>query len=253
MSDAFEVAAIGLGAQQRALDLIANNIANVNTPYFKRAEIDFSALISTARMDGNAPTDSNGAAGVGVSSNLALFQQGVLEQTGHAFDIAIDGAGFIEVLGPGGQSHLWRGGRLIVNEFGQLGTSDGLALRANITTPRDMEALSIRPDGEVVALTSDGTEEVLGLINLVQVSHPDAVEALDGGQYRLADDARLIDAVPGEDGTGRLVQGSIERSNVDLNQEMVDLMIIQRAFAANAQVVQAADQLMSIANNLRRG
>ncbi len=252
MSDAFEVAAIGLGAQQRALDLIANNIANVNTPYFKRAEIDFNALISAAPPDSSAPSASGSAAGVGVSSSPALFDQGVLEQTGHAMDIAIDGAGFIEVLGPGGQVHLWRGGRLMVNDFGQLATDQGLLLRANITAPREMEALSIRPDGEVVARTSSAGEEVIGLINLVRISQPGAVEALDGSQYRVVGDAQLTDAVPGEDGTGHFVQGSIERSNVDLNREMVDLMIIQRAFAANAQVVQAADQLMSIANNLRR-
>ena len=86
----------------------------------------------------------------------------------------------------------------------------------------------------------------------MRVDDAAALERLDGGLYRLADGARVMDGVPGEDGLGRLVQGGVERSNVELNAEMVQLMIIQRAYAANAQVVQAADQLMNIANNLRR-
>lgn len=260
MSDAFYVGAIGLHAQQQALDGIANNIANVNTPAFKRAQLRFADLVA-ARSEPRADSREvaidqvrNLSTGVTLDSQFMLNEPGELTRTDQAMDIAISGRGFIEVMGPGGQSLLWRGGTLKINDDGLLATSQGLALRAAITIPSDATGITIGSDGIVRAMVSGGTEsEELGQIQLVKLDDPSAVIRLDSGLYRLSDDAPMLtDAAAGEDGTGLFVQGAIEQSNVDLNGEMVRLMIVQRAYAANAQIVQAADQLMAIANGLRR-
>ncbi len=256
MSDAFYVGAVGLQTQQRALDGIANNIANVNTPAFKRSQLRFSDVVATRPVDVATPDLvrlPDETAGVVLDTLFMVNEQGELERTGQQLDLAIDGAGFIELMGPGGQTLLWRGGALKVNEDGLLATSHGMALRANITIPSDATAIAIGSDGLVRASVPDSAEPVeLGQIQLVRIDDPAAVERLDGGLYRVADGGMTRDAAPGEDGTGLLVQGAIEQSNVALTDEMVRLMLVQRAYAANAQIVQAADQLMGIANGLRR-
>jgi len=254
MSNAFEIAGVGLAAEQRALDIIANNITNVNTPSFKRADVQFAEMVSQV-SDPDTPRADLSAepalAGVSTRAILALNQQGDLEHTGRTLDLAISGEGFIELMGPNGQTLLWRGGPLAVNNDGQL-TAGGVPLKASISVPADASNFTIAANGEVSAQVSGGTPTILGQIGLIRVTDPASVERLDGGFYRVVDDARLETATPGEDGAGTLVQGSVEHSNVAITDEMVRLMIVQRAFAASAQVVQAADQLTGIANNLRR-
>lgn len=256
MSDAFYVGAVGLQTQQRALDGIANNIANVNTPGFKRVQLRFADIVASRPAD-TVPTDFLRAnvdtAGVMLDSQFMLNEPGQLERTGQQLDLAIDGTGFIELMGPGGQPLLWRGGSLRVNDDGQLATAHGIPLRAAISVPADASAIVIGNDGVVRVTVPDSADPVeLGQIQLVRITDPSAVSRLDGGLYRVDDASRLTEAVPGEDGAGMLVQGSIEQSNVALTDEMVRLMLVQRAYAANAQIVQAADQLMGIANGLRR-
>jgi flagellar basal-body rod protein FlgG len=128
-----------------------------------------------------------------------------------------------------------------------------MPLKAAISVPADAASIEIGADGVVRALTGDAAEPAeIGQIMLVRLADPGAVGRLDGGLYRVEDPSRLLEARPGEDGTGLLVQGAIEGSNVDLSTEMVQLLMVQRAYSANAQIVQAADQLMAIANGLRR-
>jgi flagellar basal-body rod protein FlgG len=256
MNGAFEIASVGLVAQQQALDVIANNISNVNTPGFKRSDVKFSELM--ARTEGAADALSQAGKGpltAGVLSRavLALGEQGELQQTGRLMDLAISGPGFIELIGPAGQSLLWRGGKLSVDASGLLGAGDGLVLRSSVNVPDGASDLRISADGLVTALVSgEGGRVELGQINLVEVDGDASLERLDGGLYRASESARLKDATPGADGAGALVQGAVEQSNVEINNEMVQLMIVQRAYAANAQIVQAADQLAAIANGLRR-
>jgi flagellar basal-body rod protein FlgG len=245
MSDAFYVGAIGLETQQRALDGIANNIANVNTPAFKRAQLRFADVVaSRADLEATTPDPTRASlAGVMLDTQFMLNEAGEIERTGQPMDLAIEGNGFIELMGPGGQSLLWRGGAMRVNEDGMLATAKGLALRAAITVPADATELTIGADGIVRAKTPDSNDPVeLGQIQLVRIDDPSTVERLDGGLYRVRDGAPLTEAQPGEDGAGTLAQGAIERSNVALTDEMVRLMLVQRAYAANAQIIQAADQ-----------
>jgi len=257
MNGAFYVAAIGLQSQQRALDVIASNIANVNTPGFKRSEVRFSDVLAL-RDDPDVPRADLGDAplagdGVLVDAAPMINEAGALDQTGHPMDLAIDGQGFIELMGPDGQTTLWRGGTLKVGDDGLLAAANGMALKAAITIPDDATAVTIGSDGTVSVQTADATTPTeVGQIGLVRVDDPSGLERLDGGLYRVNDGVRVTDAKPGEDGVGTLVQGSLERSNVEMTSEMVQLMLVQRAFGANAEVVQAADQLMSIANGLRR-
>jgi flagellar basal-body rod protein FlgG len=256
MNGAFEISGVGLVTQQQALDAIAGNIANVNTPGFKRAEVRFSEILARQLDPSNPRSDLAGApatASVSARVSIALDEQGDLEPTGHMLDLAIEGRGFVELLGPRGEILLWRGGRLSIQADGTLATADGLALRAMISAPENATSIALGADGVAIAIIEgqDGPID-LGRIGLVGVASANDVERLDGGLYRLREDARVEQLDANENGAGTFVQGAIERSNVDLNDEMVRLMIVQRAYAANAQIVQAADQLMAIVNGLRR-
>lgn len=249
MSSALEIAAVGMRVQQGALDLIAGNVSNMNTPAYKRSELRFSELVAAgSTLSANEPNV------VGVAqADRALFEsQGQIDRTGNLADLAIEGAGFVELMGPAGKTLLWRGGTLRTMEDGRLATAAGLVLKANITVPREAVKVLIEPTGVVRSVRQDGTSEEIGNIELVRSSDSGAVWRAGGGIYEVGETANLEAAAPGEEGFGRLVQGAIERSNVDLNREMVDLLISQRAYAANAQVLKAADELFGIANGLRR-
>lgn len=256
MSGAFYVAASGLQAQQQALDAVANNIANVNTPSFKRSHISFSEVVIERSNGGIQPLDRpplSQLSGVRTTSRGMFSEKGEIERTGQALDLAIDGTGFIELMGPGGQSMLWRGGRLRLLEDGSLASDSGIPLRSSIVIPSDARSISIAADGTVSAVVSDSEEAIeLGQIMLVRHTDDGVMERMDGGLYRVTDGSVPIEGIPGEDAFGTLAQGAVERSTVSFNQEMVQMLLIQRAYAANAQIVQSADQLLGIANNLRR-
>lgn len=257
MNGAFHIGAIGLNAQQRALDTLANNVSNVNTTAFKRTDVRFSEVLASrpdpAALRADLGASLATAAGVRSEQSFLIDEQGRIESTGRPMDVAIDGRGFIELMGPGGQSLLWRGGGLKVDEDGQLATDAGIPLKAAISVPTDATEIRIGTDGIVHALVGEAGEAVeIGQLMLVRPEDPAALERLDGGLYGVGESARLLESHAGEDGAGRFVQGSVERSTVELTAEMVQLLMVQRAYAANAQIVQAADQLSGLANGLRR-
>lgn len=262
MNGVFYIGATGLEAQQRALEIVSNNIANLNTPGFKRSHAQFSQLVavpaSSVSGQGSgqdvSPSDAQPAfMGVKLDAAPVDFTQGTLKQTDSALDLAINGAGFVELMGPGGQTALWRGGSMMVNPDGYLAAANGMPLQAMISVPRDATSLTIAADGKVMA-TIDGTADPLniGQIDLVQDVDPATLTPASGGVYMPASEADLTSSAPGADGVGTLAQGFIETSNVDLANEMVTLLLMQRSYSANAQIVQAGDQLMAIANDLRK-
>lgn len=168
-------------------------------------------------------------------------------------DLAIDGVGLIALMGPGGQTILWRGGALQINSDGYLAGPNGLPLKEMISVPSGATALAIAAGGQVQATVSGEASPVnIGQIDLVKVKDPAALSAHNGGLYQVDDDSQLTTAPPGTEGLGTLESGSLEGSNADLSDEMTTLLLLQRAYGANAEVVQAGDQLMSIANNLKR-
>ena len=257
MNGAFYIGATGLEVQQRNLDVIAQNVANVNTNAYKRSEMRFAELVTMPLVAPDvaplARSSADAAAGVTASSVGRVFSQGDLRQTDRPFDLAISGDGFLEVLGPGGQTYLWRGGTLKIGTDGLLQTIDGMPLKTLIEVPEDVTELRIGRDGRVLALApgdSDYTE--LGQLDVVMPDDVTQLASVDGGYFRAPEEVALHSFVPGESGKGVFIQGSLEASNVELTTELVGLLLAQRAYGANAQVVQAGDQLMAIANGLRR-
>jgi flagellar basal-body rod protein FlgG len=255
MNGAFYIGAVGLDAQQQSLNVIANNIANINTTAFKRQVVQFSTLVSSApfaQKDGDT-TQATSGAGVTVSATPRVWTQGTLSQTGQPLDLAIQGDGFLEVLGAAGNDTLWRGGTLEVNPDGYLATSDGTVLRAMISVPQGAQSLTISPAGAVTAQVSGSSQvKQIGQLDIALAKDPSSLVDQGGGYFAAPDESGIQVVKPGEEGGGTFVQGSLEASNVQMSDEMVNLLLVQRAYGANAQVVQAGDQLMSIVNGLRR-
>jgi flagellar basal-body rod protein FlgG len=257
MNGAFYIGATGLDAQQRALDVVANNIANVNTAAFKRSGIRFAELLMTPRTSDDVPIvplDSSALmGGVSLAATPRVWTQGDLRQTTSPLDLAIDGAGFLEVMGPAGRTLLWRGGTLKVNEEGYLASPEGMTLKSMISVPQGTTTLVIAPDGTVTATGGDGADpQQIGRLDLVMVKDLDGLVQAGDGYYEASDQGSVESVEAGQDGSGVFRQGAIEQANVQLSDEMVMLLLLQRAYAASAQVVQAGDQLMSITNSLRR-
>lgn len=258
MNDALYVAATGLFAHQSNVETIANNVANLGTTGFKKSRVVFQDLLSQAAgaaTPGAAPQAQHGV-GVSAAQVARSFDAGELRQTDSPLDLAIQGDGFIEVLLPDGGTALTRGGTLHVGPDGNLATAEGYALKAGIAVPHDARQLTISRTGVVTALGGkDGKQaQDLGSIELVLCPNPQDLAPLGGGLYKAPDEgARLVAVQPGEEGAGTLAQGFLEASNVKMADEMVSLMMAQRAYEMSAKVMQAADEMLAISNNLRRG
>lgn len=261
MNGAFYIAATGLRAQQNALDVSANNIANINTAGFKRVRAQFSELVganaqpaqSVRGLDQPSGSTPAGLSGVMVGEGTRVFTQGDIKETGASMDLAIRGDGFMELMGPGGETLLWRGGTLRLTDEGLLAASNGMPLRAMISAPAGARDLTVAADGRVSALLSGDTAPTeLGRIDLALVDNPGLLTARGEGLYASPDNAQVLVVAPGADGAGDLAQGAVETSNVQLSEEMVGLLLTQRAYAANAQLLQVGDQFMAIANGLKR-
>lgn len=261
MNDAFYISATALDAHQGALDVVSNNIANVNSTAFKRVAVHFSELLQAPenvaandRRDPDRRPVADGLGGVEAYTDRIIFDQGQLTSTGQPLDVAINGDGFFELLGSSGQIMLWRGGTMEVNADGYLAAGNGMAFKQLISVPSDASQVTIGTDGTVTALVGNAaTVTRLGQISLVQVRDTSTISNAGNGLYVENDKAKLEASTAGEDGAGMITQGSIETSNVNLTNEMTSLLLIQRVYGANAQVLQAADELMSIANGLRKG
>ncbi|HWA90284.1 MAG TPA: flagellar hook-basal body protein [Rhizomicrobium sp.] len=257
MNGAFYIGALGLDAQQRALDVVANNIANINTVGFKRQTARFGELVATPRDAQDMPLPVSDASadlsGVALTATPHVWSQGEITVTNQPYDLAISGNGFLELMGPSGHPLLWRGGSLKVNEDGYLAAADGTVLRAMVSVPQGATNLTIAPNGIVSAtVDNSATPRQIGRIDIAMVKDADSLVDDGAGYYEASDPSLLYTAEPGQEGAGLLMQGAQEAGNVQLTTEMVTLMMLQRAYAADAQVVQAGDQLMSIANDLRR-
>jgi flagellar basal-body rod protein FlgG len=259
MFDALYVAASGMRGEQLQIDTIAHNLANLNTVGFRRSVATFSEVSAAVAASGVAADGEQAAVatprGAGVSSNLTLSSlAGELKPTGEPLDLAIDGIGFLEVLRTDGTPAYTRAGKLHINEERLLTTLDGSPLSARIEIPNDARRVDILPDGKVTALVGDSDDPVeLGQIELAAFPNPTALTAAGANLYvapPAAGEPQV--AAPGELGMGTLRQGFLESSNVQLADELVTMMLAQRAFELNARVVQAADQMLSITNSLYR-
>jgi flagellar basal-body rod protein FlgG len=259
MFDSLYIGATGMVAHQNELDAIANNIANINTVGFRRGVVSFeevsSQLIPTA-LGPLAPAAVRNAAsaqGAGSVAQTSLSTlAGPLESTGQELDVAINGAGFFEVLGHDGTPAYTRAGSLQVNSDGLLATADGSPLASQIRVPADAQSIVIGADGKLTATLPNSTTPVLlGRIELVNFPNPAALTAAGNTQYTAPPEAGTAQSgAPGTQGLGQLQQGYLETSDVQMTQEMVTLMLAQRGYELNSKVVQAADQLWSLVNSL---
>ena len=239
----------------------ANNHANANTPTNKKDRdnntdlmVREAARASQATGADAAPNAQRLGAGVGVSSVAKVFEPGELKKTDAPLDIAIRGDGFIEVSMPDGSSGYIRGGSLKVGKDGLLTGPADQPLKPQIAIPDNAQSLVIAPDGRVLVTVPNQTAPIeAGRIDVVRFTNPAMLAPQGDNLYRATEGSgEPTLARPGEDGTGTLAQGFLEGSNVKMVDEMVNLMLAQRAYEASVKVVQAADEMLGLVNNLRK-
>lgn len=253
MLDALYISAIGLQAQKEQLDALANNLANVGTTAFKRQSIDFSAILD--RAPAGRGIDAVDLAEARPNRLLRVdLAAGEVHSTQRPLDVAIVGAGFVEVELPGERTGYSRAGSLQIDAEGRLSLVSGHALKADVRIPGDASDVQIHRDGNVTAmLRGDESPTVLGQIELAMFANPESLQYRGEGVFTADDaDAEPLRARPGEEGAGELMAGNLEASNVRMVDEMVSLMLMQRVYELNSRVAQVADELMGMSNNMRR-
>jgi flagellar basal-body rod protein FlgG len=260
MNDSLYIAATGMHMQQKGVDTIANNLANVNTNGFKKSRVSFEDLVYrdlggvAAALDSGAGQRLWQGSGVGMASIMKSFIAGELKKTEQPMDLAIQGEGFLEVVAQDGTPAFTRGGTLTVDQDGMLATAGGLVLKPSIHIGADAKEVSIKPDGRVMVRSRDGASAMeAGRIELVRFADSGALTGLGNNLYRATErSGEPILGRAGEDGVGTLAQGFVEASNVSLVEEMVDLMVAQRAYESSVKVIQASDEMLAMSNNLRK-
>ena len=255
-------AATGMQAQQLNMDVISNNLANVNTTGFKKGRPDFQDLIyQTLQLAGMAssattqvPTGMQVGLGVRPAAVQRLFIQGDFVKTDNSLDLAIEGQGFFQIQHPNGETLYTRSGAFKLDADGRVVNSDGWLLLPEITIPADAEQINVASDGTVSVRQAGNTAAVqVGNIELVTFANPTGLDGVGRNNFRLTDaSGDAIAGTPGEDGLGQIQQGYLELSNVAVVDEMVAMIVAQRAYEANSKAIQAGDQLLQLANNLRR-
>ncbi|HYG59208.1 MAG TPA: flagellar basal-body rod protein FlgG [Symbiobacteriaceae bacterium] len=259
MLRALHTAASGMVAQQVNMDAISHNLANVNTTGFKKGRAEFQDLLYT-RIQPPVRTQPIGIVigqGVRLSSLHRDFTGGSMETTGSDFDVAISGGGFFPVQRGDGTLAYTRDGAFHLDAQRRLATAGGdllMGAQGPITVPAEAEQLSIGTDGTISYDSTDKGTVVAGRIQLAVFTNPAGLESLGDnlwGATGASGGATLLGA--GEKEAGRLVQGYLEGSNVQAVEEMVSLIKAQRAYEINSKVVQSADEMMALTNNLRRG
>ncbi len=255
-------AASGMQAQQKSIDVIANNLANVNTTGFKRSRADFQDLMyQNLKTTGSPATNTTQVPTgiqIGLGSRLAavtkIFTEGDFTQTGNELDIAIEGHGFFQITLPDGTVGYSRAGAFKRDSTGQIVTSDGNPMSPSITIPSTATKINIGSDGTVSVQTAgQSAATIIGNIQLA--SFPNAPGLYSQGKnIYLATDASgaATTGTPGQDGLGTTGQGFLEMSNVSVAEEMVNMIVGQRAYEVNSKAVTTSDEMLQTANNLKR-
>ncbi|MFI5013174.1 MAG: flagellar basal-body rod protein FlgG [Hyphomicrobiales bacterium] len=259
---ALTIAATGMNAQNQNLEVIANNIANINTTAFKRARAEFSDLlyqterlpgVSNRGQDNTIPEGARIGLGVRTAAIRNLHIQGALTNTGNQLDLAIQGRGWFQVIGADGETLYTRAGAFNQNASGQLVTVDGYQVTPPIIIPNNAVAVTVSQSG-IVNVTLDGqtAPQQLGQLTIANFANDAGLTPLGGNLYRqtAASGAPIVD-VPGNPGFGTISQGYLESSNVDPVKEITDLIAAQRAYEMNSKVIQAADQMSKTITDVR--
>ncbi|HEY9112435.1 MAG TPA: flagellar basal-body rod protein FlgG [Rhodanobacteraceae bacterium] len=245
----------GLEAQQTKMDVIANNLANVSTNGFKKSRAVFQDLLYQNMRQAGGRNDMQNVlpAGLQIGSGVRpvaterIHTQGSLEQTGNSKDIAIDGKGFFQVLMPDGNFAYTRDGSFQVNESGQLVTADGYPIQPAVLIPQDALSITIGKDG-VVTVTQPGSNEStqVGQLSLSTFVNPAGLQSIGDNLYlETSASGMRNESTPGLNGAGRLDQGYVETSNVNVVEEMVSMIQTQRAYEINSKAVQTSDEMLA--------
>ncbi|HVO06534.1 MAG TPA: flagellar basal-body rod protein FlgG [Burkholderiaceae bacterium] len=261
MNPALWAAKTGLDAQQTRMAVVSNNLANVNTTGFKKSRAVFEDLLYQNVTQVGAATSQNTQAasglelgtGVRVVATEKTYTQGNLSQTGNAMDLAINGRGFFQVLLPDGTLGYTRAGDFQLNQSGQLVTSSGYTLQPAITIPAGAQSVTIGNDGTVsVQLAGQSTPTTVGSIQLADFVNPAGLQPR--GENLLTESASSGTAQtsnPGQNGLGSIQQGSVESSNVNVVEEMVNMIETQRAYEMNTKAIETTDQMLQyLSSNL---
>ena len=254
MITALYSAATGMEAQETNINVIANNLANVNTTGFKRSRANFQDLLyhneravgSSASADTQVPTGIQVGLGTRTASVGKVYTSGDLEQTGSDLDLAIKGDGFFQVEMPDGETAYTRDGSLKKDSEGRLVTADGNPVVPEIVIPENATKVAVGNDGSVTAYLdaeSRGTE--IGELELARFGNPSGLKSIGGNlQLESAASGTPILGAAGTDGFGSIAQGFLENSNVSIMQEMINLISGQRAYEINSKAVKAADEIL---------
>lgn len=252
-------AAAGMEAQQLNLDVISNNLANVNTTGYKKSKIEFQDLLyETTRTPGAEqgngnilPTGLQIGHGSRAVATPKVFTEGELTQTGERLDVAIQGDGFFQVQMTDGTLAYTRDGALKTSSTGQITTSDGLPVQGGFQPiPVGTTGITISPDGDV---STTGSNSSNFQVTLVRFANPAGLQPIGRNLYaETAASGTPETGTPNQTGFGSLQQGYLEKSNVKVVEEMVNMIVAQRAYEVNSKAVQAADEMMQQSDNLRR-
>jgi flagellar basal-body rod protein FlgG len=257
MEPALWAAKTGLDAQQTQMAVTANNLANVNTNGFKKSRAVFDDLLyqnvtqvgAATSQNTQSPSGLQLGTGVRVVATEKSYSQGSLDNTGNNLDLAIQGRGFFQVLRPDGTIGYTRDGSFQINQQGQLVNSSGYPLQPTITLPAGAQSITIGSDGTVSAqLPGQTTTTTIGTLQLADFINPAGLQDV-GGNLALETQASgtAQTANPGLNGLGTIVQGSVESSNVNVVEELVNMIETQRAYEMNSKAVETTDQMMQYA------
>lgn len=261
MNPALWAAKTGLDAQQTRMTVVSNNLANVNTSGYKKGRAVFEDLLyqnvkqvgASTSQDTLAPSGLSLGTGVRVVATEKLYTQGNLVQTGNPLDLAVEGRGFFQVALPDGTIGYTRDGSFQVNAEGELVTSSGYRVQPGISIPDSAQSISVGADGTVsVKLAGQASPTQVGSLQLVDFVNPAGLQAR--GENLLLESAASGPAqvgTPGLDGLGSIAQGSLESSNVNVVEELVNMIETQRAYEMNSKAIQTTDQMLEyVANQL---
>lgn len=253
-------AASGMKAQQTNIDVTSNNLANVNTVGFKKGRAEFQDLMYMTAAEAGAPVNTGTRTPVGSQVGMGVrsvavarsFAQGDFQQTDNPYDLTIQGDGFFQVQMGDGTIGYTRDGSFKVDATGQLVTTEGFIVQPNISVPQNSRSVSISAEGIVTAKIDDQTQQ-LGQIQLARFGNQSGLTALGRNLYKPTDASGQPQTFnPGEAGnTVSLRQGSLEGSNVRVVEEMVNLIVAQRAYEANSKSISTADEMLGMANNIK--
>lgn len=255
-------AASGMVAQQTKIDIISNNLANVNTTGFKKSRADFQDLLyQTIKFAGTpstagaqVPTGIQIGHGVRPVATPRIFSQGMYQQTDNPLDVVIEGDGFFQVLLPDGGVRYTRDGAFKLDAEGRITTSDGFPIEPEILVPEEAVDLSIASDGTVTVLEPGLSEpREIGRLEIARFVNAAGLKSEGRNLYTAtAASGNPMIGTPGLDGFGTLSQNFLEMSNVQVVEEMVNMIVSQRAYETNSKAIQASDDMLQTANNLRR-